>query len=250
MVTGAELGESAGEVYGIAGKEVAMDTIERAINLRDPGSESARACHYGSQHTKNVMFPSLKKYVSCRWKESSIPGYVLVGVRLLGSPVEEFTGLVPVSVASSGTFVGGISDVIDSKETTEAELEDAGDAAGALAPQETMCGAIGITVRIEWGSGRGGPKFKAHLYCKLNTDHVSLPPEAHLRATGTMDGNTKDAEDTSWWTYCVERLAEFCRSETEKFRSRPACGRCSLYYTSKVCILSPKCPNLLVVRPM
>ena len=94
------------------------------------------------------MFPSLKKYVSCRRKESSIPGYVLVGVRLLGSPVEEFTRLVPVSVASSGTFGGGTSEVIDSKETTEAELEDAGDAAGALAPQETMCGAIGIKDRV------------------------------------------------------------------------------------------------------
>ena len=96
------------------------------------------------------MFPSLKKYVSCRRNGSSILGCVPAGVRLAsGSPVEEFTGLVSVSVASSGTFGGCKSDVIDSNETTEAELEDAGDAAGALAPQETTCGAIGIKDRVE-----------------------------------------------------------------------------------------------------
>ena len=65
-----------------------------------------------------------------------MPGYVL------SSPVEVFAGFVPVSVASSRTLGGRMSDVIDSNETTEAELEDAGDAAGALAPQVTMCGAI------------------------------------------------------------------------------------------------------------
>jgi len=104
------------------------------------------------QHTKNVIFPSLKKYVSCRRNESSIPGYELAGVRVaLGSPVEEFTELVPVSVApwASGAFGGGTSDS-ESNETTEGEVEDAGDIAGALAPQETMCGAIGIKGTVEW----------------------------------------------------------------------------------------------------
>ena len=73
-----------------------------------------------------------------------------MGVGLaLGSPIEEFTGLVPVSVASSGTFWCCISDVIDSNETTEAVLEDAGDAACVLAPQETMCGVIGNKDRLE-----------------------------------------------------------------------------------------------------
>jgi hypothetical protein len=71
-----------------------------------------------------------------------------------------------------------MSDVIDSNETTEAELEDAGDAAGALAPQETMCGAMGI--RIEWRSGGCGPKLKlATVYILYNTDHVSVPPARH-----------------------------------------------------------------------
>jgi hypothetical protein len=105
VVTGAELREAGGEVYGIARKEEPMDAIEGAINLRDPSQRTCRrVCHYGLQHTKNVIFPSLKKYVSCRRNESSIPdGYMLAGVRLaLGSPVEEFTGLVPASVA--GTF--------------------------------------------------------------------------------------------------------------------------------------------------
>ena len=71
-----------------------------------------------------------------------------MGVGLaLGSPVKDFT--VPVSVASSGTFWGCMSDVIDSNETTEAVLEDAGDAACVLAPQETMCGVIGNKDRLE-----------------------------------------------------------------------------------------------------
>jgi hypothetical protein len=61
---------------------------------------------------------------------------------VLGSPVEEFVGFDPVSAASSGALGGRMSDVIDSNETTEAELDDAGDVAGALAPQETICGAI------------------------------------------------------------------------------------------------------------
>ena len=42
-----------------------------------------------------------------------------------------------------------MSDVIDSNETTEAVLEDAGDAACVLAPQETMCGVIGNKDRLE-----------------------------------------------------------------------------------------------------
>ena len=127
-----------------------MDAIQRAVNLRGSGQRAHVRATMNSQHTKNVMFPSLKKYVSCRWNESSIPGYALVGVGLAtSSPVEEFTGLVPISVASSETFWGCMSDVIDSNETTEAELEVAGDAACVVAPQEAICGAIGNKERLE-----------------------------------------------------------------------------------------------------
>ena len=77
---------------------------------------------------------------------------MLAEVRLaLSSPVEdsELTDSVPVLVA--GTLGACMSDGIESNETTEGELEDAGDMAGALAPQEIMCGAIGIKLsRIEW----------------------------------------------------------------------------------------------------
>jgi hypothetical protein len=152
--------------------------------------ELARTCRYESQHTKNVMFPSLKKYVSCRRNESSILGYALEGVGpALASPVEEFTELVPVSVTSSGTFGSCMSDVIDSNETTEAELEDAGDAAGALAPQETMCGAMGM--RIECWSSGCGPKLKLQYILQLNADHTIT-----FRATSTPqnNGDTKGAK--------------------------------------------------------
>ena len=96
------------------------------------------------------MFPSLKKYVSCRRHESSILGFVPAGVGLaFGLPVEVFTGLVPVSVASSGTFGGCKWGAIDSNETTEVDLEGTEDAAGILALQETMRGTIGIKDRVE-----------------------------------------------------------------------------------------------------
>ena len=90
-----------------------------------------------------------------------------------------------------------MSDVIDSNETTEAELEDAGDAAGALAPQVTMCGAIEYSGGLE-----GEPKIKLAVsyYSKLNADHVSL---RHRNNRSTIDAN-----DT--WTclrYCLERKA-------------------------------------------
>ena len=45
-----------------------------------------------------------------------------------------------------------MSDGMESNETMEGELEEAGDAAGALDPQETMCGAIGIKDRVEAGT--------------------------------------------------------------------------------------------------
>ena len=66
-----------------------------------------------------------------------------------GLPVEVFTGLVPVSVASSGTFGGCKWGAIDSNETTKVDLEGTEDAAGILALQETMRGTIGIKDRVE-----------------------------------------------------------------------------------------------------
>ena len=40
MVTGAELGESGGEVYGIARKEEPMNAIQHAVNLRSLGQRT------------------------------------------------------------------------------------------------------------------------------------------------------------------------------------------------------------------
>jgi hypothetical protein len=81
-----------------------------------------------------------------------------------------------------------MSDGIYSNETTEAELEDAGDAAGALAPQETMCGAMGM--RIECWSSGCGPKLKlATVYIAISTRITrsrSVPPARHRN-----NGDTK-----------------------------------------------------------
>ena len=64
-----KLGKSCREVDGIAREEVSMDAVQRTINLRASQYVGCAKCR--NQRTRNVTFPSLKKYVSCRTKESS-----------------------------------------------------------------------------------------------------------------------------------------------------------------------------------
>jgi hypothetical protein len=69
VVTNAELGKSCREVDGIARKEVSMDAVQNTINLQ-AGHYIGYAKH-GRPHTRNVTFPSLKKYTSCLTNELS-----------------------------------------------------------------------------------------------------------------------------------------------------------------------------------
>lgn len=80
MVPYVKLGKSCGEVDGIPGKEVPMDAVQRTTNLR--ADQYAVYTNYRSPRTRNVIFPSLKKYVSCLMNESSDVAYPPLGVFL------------------------------------------------------------------------------------------------------------------------------------------------------------------------
>ena len=69
MVTYAKLGKSCREVDRIARKEVPMDTVQRTIDLW--AGQYVGCIKYRRPRTRNVTFPSLKKYTSCRTNDSS-----------------------------------------------------------------------------------------------------------------------------------------------------------------------------------
>lgn len=65
VITDAELSKFGREVGRVTREEVSMDTIKRAIDLGH--FYSTGPIHYcRASPTKNVIFPSWKKYESCR----------------------------------------------------------------------------------------------------------------------------------------------------------------------------------------
>lgn len=73
VITDAEPRKLVGEVDRVASKKVTMNTIKCTIDLRyDTVSESS--VYNAVTRTRNVIFPSLKKYVSCRLNESLVVG--------------------------------------------------------------------------------------------------------------------------------------------------------------------------------
>ena len=81
MIMNVELSESGGEVYRVTREEISMDTVQRVVNLTTVRSVNLECNNfYCWTRTKNVTFPSLKKYLWCRTNELSVvpsPGYML-----------------------------------------------------------------------------------------------------------------------------------------------------------------------------
>lgn len=72
VITDAEPGKLGGEVDRVAREKVTMNTIKCTIDL--PHCQQVTGTHSAVTRTKNVIFPSLKKYVSCRGNESLVVG--------------------------------------------------------------------------------------------------------------------------------------------------------------------------------
>jgi hypothetical protein len=126
-----------------------MDAIQRTINLRD--GQCNRFAKHGRPRTRNVTFPSLKKYLSCRTNESS----GVVWLPLGGLPprnLGRFACLVASNLAlgrqGASEAAGDIfqqlsvSENVESNETIEAALDRMGDMQSSLSLQETMRCAI------------------------------------------------------------------------------------------------------------
>jgi hypothetical protein len=74
VITDTELGKLGGEVDRVAREKVTMNTIKCTIDLRYCQRVSESGAYDAVTRTKNVIFPSLKKYVPCRTNESLVVG--------------------------------------------------------------------------------------------------------------------------------------------------------------------------------
>lgn len=74
VITDAELRKLGGEVDRVAREKVTMNTIKCTIDLRY--CQRVKGSYDAVIRTKKVIFPSLKKYVSCRRNESLDVGFV------------------------------------------------------------------------------------------------------------------------------------------------------------------------------
>jgi hypothetical protein len=72
VIADSKLGEFGGKIDRVASEKVSVNAKQRAINLLPLSVGQPVAHHKSILRTKNVMFPSLKKYVSCRGNESSV----------------------------------------------------------------------------------------------------------------------------------------------------------------------------------
>jgi hypothetical protein len=133
MIADVELAEFGGEVYRVPREKVSMNTIECAIDLQpfSVKSDSRRR----TPRTKNVMFPSLKKYVSCFTNDSAVDG--------LAPLPGQFVSLGPLASSAGFTPVGSVvimSEMIELIETTEPPLalDTAGETRGSLFIQDTI----------------------------------------------------------------------------------------------------------------
>lgn len=72
MIPDTKLEKFGGEIGRVAREKVSMNAVQRTIDLYV--ILLVNRVHTIERRTKNVMFPSLKKYVSCRKNESSVTG--------------------------------------------------------------------------------------------------------------------------------------------------------------------------------
>jgi hypothetical protein len=124
-----------------------MDAIQRPIHLQGSqyvGDESHRRIL-----TRNVTFPSLKKYASCLMNESSEVKCPPLGNILASEQPGRLVCLAPRPALGSPEAVGDfcerleyVSKNVKSNETMEAALDRTGDMEISLSLQETMRGAI------------------------------------------------------------------------------------------------------------
>ena len=122
-----------------------MDAIQHTINLQ-AGQYFGYAKHRRPR-TRNVTFPSLKKYASCRTNESSGIARPPLDVFPSSENPERLMCLAPNSAlgslgASEEVGPGYISENEESNETMEAALDRTGDMQISLSRQETIRGAI------------------------------------------------------------------------------------------------------------
>jgi hypothetical protein len=137
MIANVELVEFGREVCRVPREIVSMNTIECAIDLQ---TFSVSQTHNTEMsRTKNVIFPSLKKYMSCRTNESPADGLALPG---------QFVTFAPSSAGCTPTAsVVTMSEMIELIETTEPPLalrvDTAGETWGSLVFQDTIRGDMG-----------------------------------------------------------------------------------------------------------
>jgi len=146
VITYAELSKTCREVDGIARKEVSMDAIQRTINLL--AGQYVGYANHRRPRTRNVTFPSLKKYASCRMNESSGVACTPLGAFPSSGNPGRLVCLAPNSVLGSpGASSEAVGDIwqlgyvpenVESNETMEAALEKTGDMQISLSLQETM----------------------------------------------------------------------------------------------------------------
>ena len=116
-----------------------MDAIQRTINLR--AGQHTRYTKHRMPRTRNMTFPSLKKYLSCRTNELS--GVMCLPLGVLSSSTR-LACLASNSVLGRQTaleVVGNffqplsVSDNVESNETIEAALDRTGDVQSSLSLQ-------------------------------------------------------------------------------------------------------------------
>ncbi len=130
VIADVKLAEFGGEVDRVPREKVPMNAIQCAIDLQLFFSEPC--AQYRALRTKNVRFPSLKKYTSCCTNDSSVVGFAL--------PCQ-FVSLAPSSAgctpAAPAVFM---SEAIELMETTETPLalDTAGETRDSLTFQDTI----------------------------------------------------------------------------------------------------------------
>jgi hypothetical protein len=124
-----------------------MDAVQCPIHLQ--GGQYVGDASHRRPRTRNVTFPSLKKYASCLMNESSEVTCPPLGVILASEQLGRFVCLAPRPALGSSEAVGDfcerleyVSENVESNETMVAALDRTGDMEISLSLQETMRGAI------------------------------------------------------------------------------------------------------------
>lgn len=138
MVTEPKPGKSRGEIHRIATEVITVNTIEIVIDL---GLVSTLGICRVTRQTKNVIFPSLKKYLPCCKKESSC-------VSLSSAPTpRKLASLAPrvVRALEASGIIGDFVYGLESKDSigiTGGVFESVTTGESFISSQETIGGAI------------------------------------------------------------------------------------------------------------